>query len=277
MGVIAKALGSLLPRAERERLARLSFRDAGHGYDLLGLSPKAVAGAAAVLGPFYDRYFRVDSRGAERVPSQGGAILAVNHSGVLPVDAALLWLDVLRHTDPPRAPRVVADLFVPLLPMFGTAASRAGVVAGELGNCERLLEDGELLMVFPEGVPGVAKPFSERYQLRPFRVGHAQLALRERVPVVPVAVVGAEEAWPLAARLPWPRLFGAPYFPVPLVPLPLPLRIHLRYGAPLFLHRQFPQGSAEDPVVATEAAGLVQAAVAALIATARAERGGRLW
>src|SRR5690242_1713556 len=89
------------------------FHDAGHGYDVFGLHPPLLASAVAAAAPFYDRYFRVDSYGAEQIPARGPAILVANHAGVLPVDAAMLCVDVLRRTDPPRIPRPVVEHFVP--------------------------------------------------------------------------------------------------------------------------------------------------------------------
>lgn len=245
------------------------FHDEGHGYDLFGMSPRAIARAAALGAPVYDRYFRVDSQGAERVPPDGPAIVVANHSGVLPVDAAMLWLDLLRRTG--RYPRMIADRFVATLPFLSTAFARTGVVSGTRTNVRKLLERGELIVVFPEGVIGVAKPFRERYHLRPWRVGHAELAIRHAAPVIPVAIVGAEESWPVLLRLPWPRLFGAPYFPVPMSPVPLPARYHLRYGAPIRLAA--PPEAADDPEVSAAAAARIRGAVETLLADALAARG----
>lgn len=248
----------------------VQFHDAGHGYDEFGLSPRAVARVAAVLQPFYERYFRVDSAGAESIPASGGAIIVANHAGVLPVDALMLWMDVLRHSD--RVLRPVADRFVPRLPFFGELFARAGVVGGALGNVRRLLEAGEVLGIWPEGVTGVAKPFSRRYQLQAWRVGHAELAMRHRVPVIPVAIIGSEESWPLVARLRRLHVFGAPYLPIPMSPVPLPVRYHIRYGDPLLLHEHQPAGAADDPCAVIEAADRTRQAVEELIGEGLAAR-----
>lgn len=242
---------------------RLVYSDAGHGYDALGLHPRWVAASAALLDVFYRRYFRVTSHGA-RLPAGGACILAANHAGTLPIDAALLYLDVLRHTDPPRVPRVVADVFVPLLPFVGTLFARLGVVAGTPGNFRHLLETGEIVAVFPEGTPAIGKPFRERYHLQAWRVGHAELAIRHRVPVIPVGIVGAEEQWPQLARLAL-HPFGAPYLPIPATPLPLPVHYHFHYGAPLVLHEGTRPEDADDPVVVARAAARVKDAVQGLV------------
>jgi 1-acyl-sn-glycerol-3-phosphate acyltransferase len=250
------------------------FHDEGHGFDLFGLQPAAVERTARLAAPLYDHYFRVHAVGAEHVPATGRAILIANHSGVLPVDGAMLWLDVLRHTG--RVTRMVADRFVPRLPFVGTLFARSGVVSGTRANVRRLLERDELLAIFPEGVSGVAKPRSERYRLQAWRVGHVELALRHRAPIIPVAIVGAEESWPVLLRLRRFRLFGAPYLPVPVVPFPLPIRYHLRYGAPIELHRDLAPELADDPAIIADAAARTRAAVEQLLAEARAARTGLL-
>ena len=237
----------------------MQFHDAGHGYDTFGLEPGAVRRAVAWGMPLYRRYFHVRSYGIEHVPTSGPAILVANHSGALPLDGALLWLDIASRTD--RVLRPIADRFIPRLPFFSTAFARCGVVAGTHANVHRLLDDGELVAIFPEGVTGPAKPFTERYHLQAWRVGHAEHAIRHRVPVIPVGIVGAEEAWPVFARLPI-RLFGAPYLPV-ASPLPLPAPISILYGEPIDLTCY----DADDPMAA---ALEVKRSVEDLIARGRA-------
>lgn len=244
------------------------IHDEGHGYDVFGLEPRAVALALRRMRFVFDHYLRVHSYGLDHVPRQGAAILVANHSGVLPVDAAMLWYDVVRGTG--RVLRTVADRFVPRLPLVGTVFARVGAVGGSRASVRRLLARGELLAIFPEGVSGVAKPFRQRYQLQEWRVGHVEEAIRHRAPVVPVAIIGAEESWPLAVRL-GVRLFGAPYLPLPVTPLPMPVRIDLHYGEPLALH-ELGFTDPDDPAVTAAAAARTRAAVEALIATARAAR-----
>lgn len=248
----------------------LDFRDAGHGYDELGLHPPTVQRLLALTAPLYDRYFRVASHGSDRVPREGPAILVANHSGVLPVDGAMLWTDVARRTG--RVARPVGDHFIAMLPFASTLMARAGVVSGTHANVRRLLEQGALVLIFPEGVSGVAKPPRDRYRLQRWQVGHAELAIRFRAPIVPVAILGAEESWPLALRLRWPRPFGAPYLPVPWTPLPLPVRYHLHYGEPIELHRDRAPEDADDPAIVAAAALRTHDAVRDLIAQGLAER-----
>jgi len=253
-------------------LVTTAFHDEGHGYDLFGFHPATAARVARVVAPLYDRYFRVRSHGNERVPA-GRAILVANHSGVLPIDAVMLWLDILRHTG--RLARVVADRFVPRLPFVGTWMARTGAISGSRANVRCLLERDELLAIFPEGVTGVAKPRAQQYQLQAWRVGHVELAIRHQAPVVPVAIIGAEESWPMLLRIGALHPFGAPYLPVPASPLPLPVSYEIYYGAPIELHRGLAADRADDPDVLAEAAARSRAALEALIAHGLAERRSR--
>lgn len=244
-----------------------SFHDAGHGYDVFGLHPPAVASIARVAAPLYDRYFRVDSGGSENIPKTGPAILVANHAGTLPVDGAMLCLDVLRHTQ--RTPRAIADRFVPRLPMVATMFARFGVVNGTAANVRYLLEHDELLAIWPEGTTGTGKRWRARYRLQEWRVGFAEHAIRHGAPVIPVAIIGSEESWPLAAKITRVRPFGAPYWPIPIVPLPMPAHYRIRYGTPLHF-----DGDPDDPDVVRAAADETRAALQQLVDDTRITRRG---
>lgn len=256
------------------RIARQApFHDAGHGFDVFGLHPPALASAASVGAGLYERYFRVDSEGAERIPATGAVILVANHGGVLPIDAAILCLDVLRRSEPPRIPRPITDHFVQHIPLVSTLFARLGVVTGTRANVRHLLENDELVAIWPEGVTGPGKRFHDRYRLQEWRVGFAELAIRHRAPVLPVAIVGAEESWPLALKV-GVHVFGAPYWPIPYAPLPLPAHYKLRYGTPMHLDRGLVPADAEDPAIVARAAESVRAALQQLIDDTRVTRRG---
>ncbi len=139
----------------------------------------------------------------------------------------------------------------------------------------RLLEAGELLLVFPEGTAGIGKPYWQRYELQAWHVGHAELALRHRAAVVPTAVIGAEEQLPQVGRVHrGAKLFGAPYLPVILTPLPLPVHYHIHYGAPINLHDRYDPEDSDDPEVLRAAANDVKCAVEDLIREGLATRPG---
>ncbi|MFN7134846.1 MAG: 1-acyl-sn-glycerol-3-phosphate acyltransferase, partial [Myxococcales bacterium] len=158
-GAIARLL---LSEEDRARVAAVPFNDAGHGYDPFGLHPDYVGLGLGLVRPLHRHWFRVRAHGAENLPGRGPAIVAANHSGTLPFDGAMLWVDLLERTG--RVARPVADYFVPSLPFIGTLFARGGMVGGTRGNVRALLDAGELLMIFPEGVPGIGKHFRDRYK-----------------------------------------------------------------------------------------------------------------
>jgi 1-acyl-sn-glycerol-3-phosphate acyltransferase len=264
-----------LNEAEQARLAELHYHDEGHGFDRFGMHPAFVGLGQLLTKPLYERYFRVISRGHGHIPQHGPAILACNHSGSIPIDGAMLWADVVRNSTPPRVPRGIADHFVPALPWVGTLFARCGMVGGSRGNVRTLLEQGELLMIFPEGVPGIVKPWRERYKLQTFRVGHAELAIRHGAPIVPVGIIGAEEQMPqLFSSRRLGKLVGVPVLPVPITPVPLPVRYRIFYGPPIQVQEEFTPDQADDPQVIGAVAERVKAAVHELLQEGLAEREG---
>lgn len=272
---MAKLADRLLPEDMKQRLYQFHFEDAGHGYDAFGMHPSAIHLGVGLFDWIYESYFRVVSKGAEKIPDYGSAILAANHSGNLPIDAMMLWNDVLRQTHPPRVARGIADHFVPALPFIGTLFARGGMVGGSAGNVRSLLEQGELLMIFPEGVPGIIKPWEQRYQLQTFRVGHAQMAIQHGCPIVPIGIVGAEEQLPsLFSSKRLGKLFGIEAVPIPIVPIPLPVRYYIYYGDPIPVHKRFDPSQADDPDVLKEVAAEVKQAVHELIQQGLSERKG---
>lgn len=189
-----------------------------------------------------ERYWRVEVTGAHHVPTDGPCLLVSNHSGALPFDGTMIVTAVDR--DRGRAVRFLYDRFVDAMSPVASFYRRVGGATASRQNAITLLERGEAVLVFPEGVPGVAKPFSERYRLRSFNAGFARLALALDVPIVPVAVVGAEEIYPLVGRAEGVgRALGMPYLPItPFFPvlglfgaLPLPTKWFMRFGKPIRL------------------------------------------
>lgn len=273
LSVVSRVAAAGLKEPYRERLQRMVYHNAGHGYDPFGLHPDAVALGIRITAPLYERYFRVISKGVHHIPAHGPAVIVANHSGTIPADAMMLWADIVRNSEPPRIPRPVADHFVPMMPVVGTLFARGGMVGGSLGNARALLENGDMIMIFPEGVPGISKRFRDRYRLADWRVGHVELAIRHRAPVIPVGIVGAEEQMPQIGKIDV-KLFGAPFIPITLTPLPLPVRYHILYGEPIPIPELYRPEQADDPGVVREAAARSKAAVEALLAEGRAARKG---
>lgn len=243
-------------------------------YDAFGFLPEAMEEALRPAFWLHRNYFRVRSYGVENIPLSGGVMVAANHSGALPMDGVMLGVDLFDKTDRKRYPRVIVDHFVERLPYVGVLFSRVGAVGGSRRNLEALLESEQLVVVFPEGTSGVGKPYNERYKLQRWHVGHAELALRHKVPVLPVGIIGAEEQWPLLARINGVKAFGSPYLPIPATPLPLPVRYHIHYGAPIDLVGEFGEEAAENPELVARAAERIRDSVQSLLTEGLKQRRG---
>ncbi len=180
----------------------------------------------------YRFWFRVEVDGVENIPETGGAMLVANHSGVLPSDGAMIAKAIREEHARRRTLHLATESPLAGVPGVGMLATKLGAVGAHPANLHRLLfDERQLVLVFPEGRRGTAKPISQRYRLRPFdHAGFVPTAIRARVPIVPVAVVGAEEALP---RLGAPRLLRR-LVRVPLAPaLPLPAKFHIRFLEPV--------------------------------------------
>jgi 1-acyl-sn-glycerol-3-phosphate acyltransferase len=183
--------------------------------DEWGRSERMRALARQIYGPLYDSWHRVEWEGLDRIPTQGGALLVANHAGAIPSDAPAIMHGIERELD--RPVYGLADELFKQLPVVGTLWSRVGGVLAHPDNAYRLLrEQQQLALVFPEGTKGTGKTYGERYQLRRFgRGGFVQIAMRAGVPIIPIAVVGSEEAMPIVWKSPQlARLLGLPYLPV---------------------------------------------------------------
>ncbi|KAA0022351.1 lysophospholipid acyltransferase family protein [Antrihabitans cavernicola] len=213
------------------------------------------------LRPLFDKWFRVEVSGIENVPATGGALVVSNHAGVIPLDGLMASVAV-RDKHPQHRPlRMLAADLVFETPVVGSMARKAGHTLACNPDAERLLRNGEVAAVFPEGFKGVGKPFTERYKLQRFgRGGFVSAAVRTGVPIVPCSIVGSEEIYPKIGDLaPLARLLNLPYFPVtPLFPhfgplglIPLPSKWHIEFGAPIYTDSYEP-GAADDPMIMFE-------------------------
>ena len=211
--------------------------------DEWGRSERTRALARAIYEPVYSKWFRTEWEGLEKIPSDGGALLVANHAGAIPSDAPVIMHGIEKELG--RPVYGLADYFLRTIPVVGTLWARAGGVSARPANAYRLLkEQRQLALVFPEGTKATSKSFTDRYQLRRFgRGGFVEIAMRAGVPVIPIAVVGAEEAMPMVMRLPTlARALGIPYFPItanvlamgPLgVVAPFPAKFKLRVLNPV--------------------------------------------
>jgi 1-acyl-sn-glycerol-3-phosphate acyltransferase len=209
-----------------------------------GRSERVRAVARRLYDPVYRRWFRVEWDGLEHVPKEGGALLIGNHAGAIPSDAPVIMHGI--ETELGRPLYGLADNLFRLVPVVGTLWSRTGGVPAHPDNAYRLLHDQQqLALVFPEGTKATGKLVRERYQLRRFgRGGFVEIAMRAGVPIVPLAIVGNEEAMPIVYKSGLlARLLNIPYFPVtanqfvfgPLLGLviPLPAKFRIRVLPPV--------------------------------------------
>lgn len=233
-----------------------------------GFSVAAATRLFMVTSVFYRWYFRTQSFGLENLP-RGPILLVSNHgSHVLSWDGANIVTACLLDADPPRLVHGMAEHRLMELPILGRVARRIGAVDGRRPACISLLRAGATVLTFPEGARALARPFSQRYQISAFGHGFAHVALSTGVPIVPVAVIGAEEEAPLLANPGWlRRLVRTPVAPItPTLFVPMPVRYRIHFGAPMYL-----AGPRTPEWVAREAERVRQAVIA-LVQKGLAER-----
>ncbi len=210
----------------------------------------------AALRPIADKWFRVEVIGAENIPAEGGALVVSNHSGTIPVDGLMTITAIHDRTGRHLRP-LGADL-VFRMPIVSALARKGGATMACNEDAERMLTGGELVGVWPEGFKGIGKAYSDRYKLQRFgRGGFVSAALRTGVPIIPLAVVGAEEIYPLVGNVPaLARLLGVPYIPItPFFPLlgplglvPLPSKWLLEFGEPIRTD-DYDEVASDDPML----------------------------
>jgi 1-acyl-sn-glycerol-3-phosphate acyltransferase len=256
--IVRDTLGPDVEHKVAELLAFLRRRLTGdYEIDEFGYDPELTAQVLLpLMRPMAEKWFRVDVRGAENIPDDGGALIVANHSGTLPIDGVVTHLVVHDHTGRPL--RTLGADLVFKTPFVGELVRKGGGTLAGNDDAERLLGRGELVGVWPEGFKGIGKPFSERYKLQRFgRGGFVSAAMRTGVPIVPCSIVGAEEIYPLIGNIPsLARLLGVPYIPItPFFPLlgvlgmiPLPSKWLIEFGEPIRTD-EFPEGAADDPML----------------------------
>ena len=230
----------------------------------------------------YRYWWRVEALGVERIPASGAGLLVANHAGVLPLDGAVIKLAVLRHAPAERHVRMLALDRLMSAPVLGPALRATGQTLACPEDARTLLERGELVGVFPEGAEGLGKAWSDRYRLRRFaRGGYVRTALLTGAPILPVAVVGSEEIYPMLADVrPVARALNIPYAPVtptfpllgPLGLVPLPSRWLLDFLEPIDTASYGPD-AAEDRALVLQLSDEVRDRIQAALERNRRRRG----
>lgn len=269
--VAMKALG---PDFE-ERAARVRERYERMGGDPFGLDADFAKYMSMIAAVFHRLYFRTNVFGIEHVPD-GRALLISNHSGQVPIDGMIIMTAMFMDAEPPRMVRAMVEKWAQTLPFVSTLFSRTGQVVGVPENCRLLLERDELILAFPEGVRGISKPFTRRYQLEDFGLGFMRLAIETHSPIVPVAVIGAEEQFINVGNLTWAaKALGVPSFPIVpqwLLPggqFPLPTKYRVYFGEPM----HFSGDADEDDAIIEQKVWLVRQTIQSMLNRGLRERG----
>jgi 1-acyl-sn-glycerol-3-phosphate acyltransferase len=285
---LARAAGAPLPQTVDElaheideRMLRIPTRLNAYGYDAWGFHPSSARLAFLITSLIYRYWFRVETRGIERVPD-GRVLLISNHAGQIALDAAMIGTATFLEGEPPRIVRGMGEYWLPTVPWVNVMMARTGSVVGTRKNCVDLLENEEAVIAFPEGIRGMNKLIWERYQLQEFGQGFMRLALETNTPIVPVAVVGSEEQAPAIANVHLlARLLRMPAFPVtltwpwlgPLGLVPLPVKYRIYFGEPM----RFEGNPSDEDEVIGEKVEQVKAEIAAMLADGLATRWSPFW
>jgi 1-acyl-sn-glycerol-3-phosphate acyltransferase len=269
-GVASAVLGEELER----RLDQVTRDLAPDGVDPFGWDPDYARYAIAFATTLSRSYFRTMVTGIENLP-KGRVLIVANHAGQIPLDGIIIAVSVFLEANPPRVVRAMVEKWSQTLPFVSTFFAKCGQVVGVPENATRLLQSGEAVLVFPEGTRGLAKTFAHRYELTDFGLGFMRLALETDTPIVPLAVIGAEEQYISVANLrSVAKALHLPSFPVipqlfiPGGQLPLPTRYRLHFGEPLY----FRGDPDDDDTVIEEKVWVVKATIQSMLNKGLMER-----
>lgn len=258
-----------------DRISEIDLPFGPLGFDDFGISKQHLGLFYSLLEPLYRSYFKVEVSGIENIPQQGRGMLIGNHSGGVPVDAAMIFASIFFELDQPRHAHGMVEKFAQNLPFLSSLFSRIGQLTGLPEHAVQLLEADRLLLAFPEGVRGTGKLYSQRYQLERFGTGFMRIALKTESPIIPFAFIGGEEAMPVIYHAPLlAKAIGVPYIPIPkhLIPIPKPEYCNIVYGEPLHFGGS---GNETDNVIQTYV-DEVKESIAELIKIGRERREQRI-
>jgi len=268
-------------------LGNLGQRDLEEEIDPFGMDRHLIQKIKPLFDFLYYRYWRVSTTGIENIPNDGRALIVANHSGTLPYDGAMIKSAIINEHPKRKDARFLVEDFVYHMPMMGTFMYRIGGVRASPENAERLLKAGHLVIVFPEGVKGIGKFYNQRYKLQRFgRGGFIKLCMSTQSPLVPVAVVGAEEIHPIIFKSNiLAKMIGVPYIPItPTFPLlgllgcvPLPTKWFIQFGKPVSFEKHGPEALDDDLLIhqlSEDVRNRIQDMIVELLKTRRSVWGG---
>jgi 1-acyl-sn-glycerol-3-phosphate acyltransferase len=228
------------------------FKDLRERYkeykDPWGFNVDLCEGALRKLTPIYRSYFKVRVFGAENIKNQP-YIVTSNHTGQIPLDGMLLTIAFMLDVQPPRILRAMVERFLSQLPFLGDLTAQTGSILGDRANCQYLIDHGESILVFPEGVRGISKNTPDFYKLGAFSQGFYRIALQKKTPILPVCVIGAEEMFPLvfhAKKL--AHFLKIPALPLSANVLPLPSPIDIYIGEPIAIPEHLEAESSDKDI-----------------------------
>lgn len=263
-----KSLNSLMdkiqelqfPTNELERVFDTLEKRYSDYSDPWGLDLNVCKTMAKVVYPLYKSYFKVRVHGAEKIQNEPYLVVS-NHSGQIPIDGVLITMAFLLETENPRILRGMVERFLAGMPYLGSLVAKGGSILGDRRNCQYLIEKGESILVFPEGVKGISKNTSEYYQIKNFTHGFYRIALEKQTPILPICVIGAEEFYPYVYQFrPLAKLLGIPAFPLSpsllIGGLPMPSPIDIFIGDPItppgHLSSEAPEADIADSIAEIE-------------------------
>lgn len=209
-------------------------RVGSQGFDAWGFNIRNMRNNMRFARYLYRDFYKVEAFGLENIPKDGRCLIIPNHSGQLPFDGMLVGYALITNPNGPRAPKAMVERFLPTVPFIGNWLSSVGAVIGDPVNCERMLENEEAVIVFPEGVRGANKLYKHRYQLQRFGNGFMHLAMKHHAPIIPVGIVGMEETIRSYADIkPLAKLLGLPVAPL-VIPFVFPSKVYIYFGKPMY-------------------------------------------
>lgn len=205
-----------------------------HGFDAWGFNIKNMKNNMRFTKFLYENFYKVEAFGLENIPKDGRCLIIPNHSGQLPFDGMLVAYAMLTNPNGARAPKAMVERFLPSVPFIGNWLSSVGAVIGDPVNCERMLDNEEAVIAFPEGVRGSNKLYRHKYQLQRFGTGFMHLAMKHNAPIIPVGVIGMEETIRSYADIkPLAKALGMPVAPL-VLPFIFPSKVYIYFGKPLY-------------------------------------------
>ena len=203
------------------------------GYDAWGFNIRNMKNNMRFTRYLYNKFFKVEAFGLENIPKEGRCLIIANHSGQLPIDGILIGYALITNPNGARAPKAMIERFLPSVPFIGNWLSSVGAVIGDPTNCERMLDNEEAIVVFPEGVRGSNKLYKHKYQLQRFGSGFMHLAMEKNTPIIPVGIVGMEENIRSYADIkPLAKILGMPVAPL-VLPYFFPSKVYIHFGEPM--------------------------------------------